>query len=527
MRDALTGVGTAGLMGRLREEANTQMDKDTFKGRPVRAVYDTEREEWVFSAADIVGALARPSNPRKYWHDLKKRSEGDQLSAKIGQLKLPAADGKLYKTDVLSAEGAAMMARRIGTPEDADALVDWMMAFDGAGRRFMLKHKEKDVAEIQLDEGGEIFVIGRVVDAARLPVGTGGPGGADFSAMREWWRGRSIPASRKGIREFLDAFGMSVPQQLLEKSLGLSLSDQYWICPSGGGPGWADVNFFDNDFSEDVGDILFGRMEPGRASGLFSPDNTSDGVLAKKWKVIDGKRRLIKGGNGMFPQEVANEFIASRICRRLGIPCVDYDIVSIDGRPCSVCDDFITGGTELVTAWQVMRLAGKDKGASDYERYVRKAESLGVGDARQKTDMMIALDFMIANTDRHWGNFGLVRDADTLEWLRVAPVYDSGTSMWCGELSEAIGLYSDEIESKPFRRTHARQIGLVKDFSWFDPDALDGVDEEYATALSELAAGSSALDDRIDKLCSALRRRIRLLERIAGRARSPPECRHT
>lgn len=59
--------------------------------------------EWWHSVADIVAAVAEnTSRPRKYWDDLKRKlaDEGfDQLSEKIGQLKLPAADGKNYTTD--------------------------------------------------------------------------------------------------------------------------------------------------------------------------------------------------------------------------------------------------------------------------------------------------------------------------------------------------------------------------------------------------------------------------------------------
>ena len=52
---------------------------------------------------------------------------------------------------------------------------------------------------------------------------------------------------------------------------------------------------------------------------LFSPDNTTDGNLKKKWKISAGKRVLIKGGSNPFRQEVYNEVIASLIAEKLGI----------------------------------------------------------------------------------------------------------------------------------------------------------------------------------------------------------------
>lgn len=53
--------------------------------------------------------------------------------------------------------------------------------------------------------------------------------------------------------------------------------------------------FFENTFSDDVGNILFDQTASGNPVSLMSPDNTSDGWLKKKWKIIDDKRCLIKG----------------------------------------------------------------------------------------------------------------------------------------------------------------------------------------------------------------------------------------
>lgn len=97
-----------------------------------------------------------------------------------------------------------------------------------------------------------------------------------------------------GIENALTKLHMSSTQMLLEKCLGLSLSDQYWVCPKNSGITWEQVNFFENTFSDDVGNILFDQTASGNPVSLMSPD-TSDGWLKKKWKIIDDKRCLIKG----------------------------------------------------------------------------------------------------------------------------------------------------------------------------------------------------------------------------------------
>jgi hypothetical protein len=77
-----------------------------FQQRQVRSVWDEEGEKWWFSVVDIVEILSGSPRPRKYWSDLKAKltEEGSQLSANIGQLKLAAADGKKYLTDVMDTE---------------------------------------------------------------------------------------------------------------------------------------------------------------------------------------------------------------------------------------------------------------------------------------------------------------------------------------------------------------------------------------------------------------------------------------
>ena len=80
-----------------------------------------------------------------------------------------------------------------------------------------------------------------------------------------------------------------------------------------------EVNFFDNDFSEDVGNALFGNDVCHEKFNFSSPDNTSDGWLKKRWKIVDGVRYLVKAGSGTEKQEPINEaFIASELLSSLG-----------------------------------------------------------------------------------------------------------------------------------------------------------------------------------------------------------------
>ncbi|MDR2653033.1 MAG: hypothetical protein LBC68_12110, partial [Prevotellaceae bacterium] len=73
-----------------------------FETKKVRSLWDSEQEKWYISIVDVIEVLTESANSRRYWSDLKIKlqKEGSQLYEKIVQLKLPAADGKKYLTDV-------------------------------------------------------------------------------------------------------------------------------------------------------------------------------------------------------------------------------------------------------------------------------------------------------------------------------------------------------------------------------------------------------------------------------------------
>ncbi|MDT3429199.1 hypothetical protein J2Z22_004800 [Paenibacillus forsythiae] len=379
-------------------------------------------------------------------------------------------------------------------------------------KKYMLMHKNEPVAEIELDEAtSSISAIGQVYAERHVPVGIPvKKGRIDRTALNEWWRGRAIPASRDGIKEALMELNLSTTQKLLDKSLGLSLSDQYWICPSASDLNWSAINFFDNSFSDDVGNVLFGKGSSGEPMSLMSPDNTSDGWLKKKWAIMDGKRCLVKGGSGATQQEPYNEVVASRIMERLGIPHVPYTLMMQEEYPYSVCDNFITPQTELITAWYVMHTRQKPNHISVYQHYVDCCEALGIPGIVDSLDRMIVVDFLIANEDRHQNNFGVIRHAETLEWIGPAPIYDSGSSLWFSK-PQALIRANGKLTCKPFKQDHNEQIKLVTSFDWLDQSALQGIEEE----VRDIFRGSLFVDEaRCDAICRNLEQRIDMLAEI-------------
>lgn len=106
----------------------TQQNKmQLFEQKQVRTVWDDEQEKWYFSIVDVVAVLTDSPNPRKYWSVLKTRlkKEGSELTTNCSQLKMRAADGKNYLTDVADTEQLFRLIQSIPSPK-AEPFKQWM-----------------------------------------------------------------------------------------------------------------------------------------------------------------------------------------------------------------------------------------------------------------------------------------------------------------------------------------------------------------------------------------------------------------
>lgn len=383
--------------------------------------------------------------------------------------------------------------------------------------KYLLMHKNIPVALLDIDDATCVIrKISDVYNEAHLPVGVHIKNNiVNRAELNDWWLERSIPASRSGVRNALELLDISDTKMLLTKCLGLSLSDQYWICPSNNKEiCWENVNFFTNAFSEDIGDILIGKNPKDNVLNLHSPDNTSDGYLKKRWKIIDGKRYLIKGGTAPFMQQTFNEVIASKIMDKLDIFHIPYHLVWENDIPYSACEDFVTSDTEFVSAWKVMQITKKNNNTSMYQHYINCCESLNIPDIKHYTDQMIVIDYIIANEDRHLNNFGLIRNAETLKWIGVAPVFDSGSSLGYDKLAPQI-ISKRKITCKPFKNSHEEQIKLVSSFDWIDFDALKDVDEIVKEVFSD--AGIYNDKERLNAIIYLINQRISEIKGLSER----------
>ena len=105
-------------------------DLAVFEGHEIRRHYDEQTETWWFSVVDIIRVLTQQPNyklAQNYWKVLKHRltKEGSQSVTNCNQLKMPAADGKNYLTDVATAETLLRLVQSVPSPK-AEPIKLWL-----------------------------------------------------------------------------------------------------------------------------------------------------------------------------------------------------------------------------------------------------------------------------------------------------------------------------------------------------------------------------------------------------------------
>lgn len=328
-------------------------------------------------------------------------------------------------------------------------------------------------------------------------------------ALNEWFKGRGIPSWRKDIENFLEKLNISSPDELLNKAYALSLSDQYWLKEENQNIEWKDINFFTNDFK------YKGYFKASLSSSyfndridLYSPNNTTDGMLQKAWIIENGNRILVKGTYSASRQEPINEWLVSEICRRLNMDYCNYEIDVMDNKLVSKCNCFINDNEEIITAYEIFNSKRQSNNINDYEHYISILEENKITNAREKLNDMFLVDYIVMNFDRHMKNFGIIRNVETLKWERVCPIFDTGECMECDKLLNEMNFKDGKC--KFFKNTNKKFSDLLNyiDISKYDFSKLDNLSELLKEKLCLYKEYTDMSNERIEKLCKGLQLRI-------------------
>ena len=148
-------------------------------------------------------------------------------------------------------------------------------------------------------------------------------------------------------------------------------------------------------------------------------------MLPKCWRRIDGKIYLYKGatsGASNTGYEPYSEKYAYLVGKQLGFDVIPYKISKWKGNLCSSCEIFTSTDISYIPVGRIVRSGGLEAVRKYYE-------TLGDEFVVALNEMLV-FDALICNTDRHFGNFGLLVDSHTNKILRPAPLFDHGNSLF-------------------------------------------------------------------------------------------------
>ena len=250
----------------------------------------------------------------------------------------------------------------------------------------------------------------------------------DENGLAGWIKHRTIPKNRAFVNAFLAKCGLNAnrPMDVLSVCKGLSLNDSYWIADENERKTFDQVNLYENRFSNVLANIAFtGYGSSVRSSFASSPEFTTNGMLPKCWRRMGGKVLLYKGatsGASNTGKEPYSEKYAYLIGKQLGFDVIPYKVSRWKGNLCSSCEIFTTKDISYVPIGRIIRSGGMKAVRKYYEE---------LGDKFVRAlDEMIVFDALICNTDRHFGNFGLLIDSHNNHILDPAPLFDHGNSLF-------------------------------------------------------------------------------------------------
>jgi hypothetical protein len=303
---------------------------------------------------------------------------------------------------------------------------------------FYLKKKDINLMEITLSSTpySEVKVFGirsLYEDMTIFPAGFE----HTTEGVYNWLQSRFIPKNRRFVENLLSLLDHETNKliSLLTVTMGLSLTDDYWIVQKDRKElQWKSFNLYTNTFSETLALLAF-TGNSNKIDGISSsPEFTTNGMLPKCWRRRDdGTIYLYKGGTsgsvnaGLEPY---SEYLAAQVAEVLGIKHVPYTLEKWKGNLCSVCPIFTSEDISYVP----MHLAYPNVRGTDL---LKLADNEGFLE-----DLLgiVLLDAMILNSDRHFGNFGMMRNNLTGKFVGLAPAFDHGMSLlhqaWGNDLQD-------------------------------------------------------------------------------------------
>ena len=267
-------------------------------------------------------------------------------------------------------------------------------------------------------------------------------------SLVKWLEKRIIPKNRQFVEEILKLYGLSINnvKGIIDVCKGLSLNDSYWVVPENFQGKFADYNLYENKFSKALSLVAYTGVGSGRTPFTTSPEYTTGGMLRKAWRSMNGKIVLSKGGTSGAANtglEPYSEYYACQVAEKMGLAPVMYDLKMWKGEIVSTCELFTDIDTAFVYIGRIVKTGG-------YKAVLQWANS----QSKEMFDYfcsMLCFDAIVYNEDRHFGNFGVLRNNKTGKIIRHAPIFDHGMSLFNYGMADDL---KDLEQYRESRRAH-------------------------------------------------------------------------
>lgn len=247
--------------------------------------------------------------------------------------------------------------------------------------------------------------------------------------LEKWIRKRQVPKNREFADEIIATYSDKKDTifDFIDKTFALSLNDTFWITPKDEVYKWSDYSLYSNDFSDEISTVAFIGKSHKINTFTLSPEFTTNGMLKKCWqKDKNGKNYLFKGSSEEYAnggKEAYSEYYTCQIAKALGFDAVEYGLKIFHDEIVSSCEIFTNEDFGYKPIYYCI-----DKSKIDSTPMEVENEIISIYGAEAYADVML-FDAIICNSDRHLGNFGMMVDNKTGDFIKPAPIFDNGLSL--------------------------------------------------------------------------------------------------
>ena len=240
-----------------------------------------------------------------------------------------------------------------------------------------------------------------------------------FTDINDWIDGRQIAKHRSSIEKLMRDLGLTTRHDFIGMVRCLSLTDTFWMKREDEDLKWENVSLYRNPFDDVIARIAFdGTGMCGRQNSPTSPEFATSGSFAKCWIREGDQISLLKRGSTGFANagfEPYSEVLASDLLDAAKVDHVPYNLMRFHKKLACKCPIFTSEDEGFVSAY---RFFNRNFDVDDM------LELSAAHGSEERFREMIVMDAVMANIDRHSGNYGFMVDNATGEILRMAPLFD-------------------------------------------------------------------------------------------------------